>query len=248
MTEVRPTAPRFGCTRDGGDRFERRRAWCWRPTSPACSASSTPHPASATTTGGRGSPRCGTAPPFVVQRLWLDRPVNAGPRGVPRDGRATAAGQCQRAGALRAGGAQLVAPHRRLRGRTALLRRHATADDRARPPAEPGCTSSTRRPRTRGIVDERVLCRSDCPRFAPGDFAGRPTVATPHRRSCSGRRRYPHRPAGGVDGARRHDRLVGGQPAAERTSGWPDTPCTPCPPRAGPALLRGSRAGEAAAR
>ena len=32
-----------------------------------------------------------------------------------------------------------------------------------------------------GIVDERVLCRSDCPRFAPGDHAARPTVATFHR-------------------------------------------------------------------
>ena len=29
------------------------------------------------------------------------------------------------------------------------------------------------------IVDERVVCRSDCPRFAPGDHAERPTVATP---------------------------------------------------------------------
>ena len=30
------------------------------------------------------------------------------------------------------------------------------------------------------IVDERVLSRSDCPRFAPGDHAARPTVTTPH--------------------------------------------------------------------
>src|SRR5262249_51762468 len=30
------------------------------------------------------------------------------------------------------------------------------------------------------IVHERVLMRSDCPRFAPGDHASRPTVATPH--------------------------------------------------------------------
>jgi isorenieratene synthase len=31
-----------------------------------------------------------------------------------------------------------------------------------------------------GIVEERVLYRDDCPRFAPGDHAARPTVATPH--------------------------------------------------------------------
>lgn len=30
------------------------------------------------------------------------------------------------------------------------------------------------------VVGERVLCRQDCPRFAPGDFARRPGVATPY--------------------------------------------------------------------
>jgi isorenieratene synthase len=32
------------------------------------------------------------------------------------------------------------------------------------------------------IVDERLLHRGDCPRFAPGDFADRPTVRTPDPR------------------------------------------------------------------
>jgi isorenieratene synthase len=32
------------------------------------------------------------------------------------------------------------------------------------------------------IVDERLLRRADCPRFAPGDFADRPTVQTPDSR------------------------------------------------------------------
>ncbi len=45
----------------------------------------------------------GTAPPFVVQRLWLDRPVRADRARVPRHGRASAAGQCQRARTLRTG-------------------------------------------------------------------------------------------------------------------------------------------------
>ena len=35
---------------------------------------------------------------------------------------------------------------------------------------------------TASIVDERVLLRGDCPRFAPGDFAERPTVRTPDPR------------------------------------------------------------------
>src|SRR3546814_9942795 len=29
-----------------------------------------------------------------------------------------------------------------------------------------------------GVVHESTLCRSDCPRLGPGDFANRPTVAT----------------------------------------------------------------------
>jgi isorenieratene synthase len=32
------------------------------------------------------------------------------------------------------------------------------------------------------IVDERLLRRDDCPRFAPGDFANRPGVTTPESR------------------------------------------------------------------
>jgi carotenoid phi-ring synthase / carotenoid chi-ring synthase len=32
------------------------------------------------------------------------------------------------------------------------------------------------------IVDERLVRRGDCPRFAPGDFARRPTVRTPDPR------------------------------------------------------------------
>jgi carotenoid phi-ring synthase / carotenoid chi-ring synthase len=37
-------------------------------------------------------------------------------------------------------------------------------------------------PETSGarVVGERILCRSDCPRLAPGDFAARPGVATFH--------------------------------------------------------------------
>jgi isorenieratene synthase len=32
------------------------------------------------------------------------------------------------------------------------------------------------------VVHEKVLCRNDCPRLAPGDFANRPHVTTPHDR------------------------------------------------------------------
>jgi isorenieratene synthase len=39
-------------------------------------------------------------------------------------------------------------------------------------------------PETTGakVIGERTLFRDDCPRFAPGDFAGRPGVITPHDR------------------------------------------------------------------
>jgi isorenieratene synthase len=30
------------------------------------------------------------------------------------------------------------------------------------------------------VVEERLLCRNDCPRFGPGEFVARPEVATPH--------------------------------------------------------------------
>ena len=46
----------------------------------------------------------GTAPPFVVQRLWLDRPVQADRSAFLGTGGRPAAGQCQRARTLRTGG------------------------------------------------------------------------------------------------------------------------------------------------
>ena len=153
----------------------------------ACSASSTLRPGSETTDWRARIAALGTAPPFVVQRLWLDRPVERGPCAVPRDGRPATAGQCQRARALRAGsGRSGPRAHRRLGRRAAFLRRDRRQhDDLRRPAAAPDCTSSTRRPATREVVDERVLCRSDCPRFAPGDHAARPTVDhSASRRRC----------------------------------------------------------------
>ena len=108
-------------------------------------------------------------------------PAGAGrPGAVPRDGRATAAGQCQRARTLRTGSEGVVRPHRRLRRRAALV-----LGDRDRPTTSatacsPGSMSCIPKSEDAKIVHERVLSRGDCPRFAPGDHAARPTVATPH--------------------------------------------------------------------
>lgn len=123
----------------------------------------------------------GTAPPFVVLRLWLDRPVRrdraafVGTGGrEPLDNISVleryereAAQWCSRTGG------SVVELH-------AYSVRDADADVRA------GLIARMHElyPETANasIVAERLLRRDDCPRFAPGDFADRPTVSTPDPR------------------------------------------------------------------
>lgn len=119
-----------------------------------------------------------TAAPFVVQRLWLDLPVNAdraaflGTGGRPPLDNVSVLDRYER---------EAVDWARRTGGSVVELHSYAVHDD----------TDLTGRlldrlhelyPETRSanIVAERVLTRADCPRFAPGDFAARPTVGTPH--------------------------------------------------------------------
>ena len=92
-----------------------------------------------------------------------------------------------------------------------------------------------------------MLCRNDCPRFAPGDFAGRPRRRHAAPAAGAGRRRHPHRPAGGVDGTRRHHRVVGREPAARAASASRGTPCRPCRPRAARRCCAGLPAAKGAA-
>jgi isorenieratene synthase len=123
--------------------------------------------------------RLGTAPPFVVQRLWLDRPVNAdraaflGTGGLPPLDNVSVLDRYEREAASwarRRGGSVVELHSYAVTGpldRDAMTRRlheiyPETADAR--------------------VVGEKVLTRNDCPRFAPGDFAERPTVATPQER------------------------------------------------------------------
>ena len=72
----------------------------------------------------------------------------------------------------------MVRPYRRLGARVARLLRDRTGDD-----VRDALVARMHElyPETVGatIVDERRLHRADCPRFAPGDFAQRPTVQTP---------------------------------------------------------------------
>jgi len=100
------------------------------------------------------------APPFVVLRLWLDRPVRA-----------------DRAPFMGTGG-------RRTGGSVVELHAYSVTDPDAVVRDELLARMHELYPETAGasIVDERLLRREDCPRFAPGDFVRRPAVLTPEPR------------------------------------------------------------------
>lgn len=125
----------------------------------------------------------GTAPPFVVLRLWLDRPVDADRAAfVGTGGREpldnvsvldryeTEAAQW----AHRSGGS-VVELH-------AYSVPESDRDDTVRDGLIKRMYELYRETVGAKIVDERLLRNADCPRFAPGDFADRPTVATPDPR------------------------------------------------------------------
>ena len=123
--------------------------------------------------------KLGSAPPFVVHRLWLDRKVNSeraafmGTGGLPPLDNVSVLERYEREAAQwtgRTGGSvvelhsyAVTAPHDDLRGQL-VGRLHELYPE-------------TRRAT---VVGEKVLCHNDCPRFAPGDFADRPGVTTPH--------------------------------------------------------------------
>lgn len=119
------------------------------------------------------------APPFVVQRLWLDAPVNAdrppflGTGGLEPVDNISVVSRYEREAAewARAHDGSVVEVHSYsvvdptsggLREKM-LGRLHQLYPETARA----------------GIMAERMLFKQDCPLFAPGSFAGRPTVETP---------------------------------------------------------------------
>ena len=119
-----------------------------------------------------------TAPPFVVQRLWLDRRVNSdraafmGTGGRPPLDNVSVLERYERQAADWSG---------EVGGSVVELHAYAVTapDDALRDHL--GDRLHELYPETAGanIVGERVLRRNDCPRFAPGDFDRRPTVDTP---------------------------------------------------------------------
>ena len=122
-----------------------------------------------------------TAPPFVVLRLWLDQPVRddrapfVGTGGRPPLDNISVLERYEREAAQWAArtGGSVVELHaysvtdtdEQVRG-ALIARMHELY---------PETVHAT-------IVEERLIRREDCPRFAPGDFERRPTVATPDPR------------------------------------------------------------------
>lgn len=129
------------------------------------------------------------APPFVVQRLWLDRPVDhdrpdfLGTGGLEPIDNISVVSNYEREAAdwARAHGGSVVEVHS-----------YSVAVDAPQSgAADPVLFEGLREkmlarlhqlyPETAraGIVAERILFKQDCPLFSPGSFAQRPTVDTP---------------------------------------------------------------------
>lgn len=121
------------------------------------------------------------APPFVVLRLWLDRPVRSdrapfmGTGGRPPLDNVSVLERYEREAAQWAArtGGSVVELHAYSVVGTDEEARHALVARMHE--LYPETVSAS-------IVDERLLRRDDCPRLAPGDFARRPGVRTPDPR------------------------------------------------------------------
>lgn len=120
----------------------------------------------------------GTAAPFLVRRLWLDRQVRSerpaflGTGGLPPLDNISVLERYEREAADWAdqhGGS--------------VVELHAYSISEDSPEVRKALDSRLYElfPETADarVVHEITLCRNDCPRLAPGDFAGRPGVRTP---------------------------------------------------------------------
>ncbi len=126
------------------------------------------------------------APEFLVHRLWLDRPVDddrpafLGTGSLHPLDNISIVDRYERQArewAQRHGGS-VVELHA-----YALPEPPASDPDRVALQQQIVARLHALYPETAqaGVLGERLLYRRDCPRLGPGDFAERPTVATPHR-------------------------------------------------------------------
>ncbi|MGW4527443.1 hydroxysqualene dehydroxylase [Amycolatopsis sp. NPDC004378] len=122
--------------------------------------------------------RLRTAPPFVVRRLWLDRPVDAtrqaflGTGGLrPLDNISVLDRYEGEAGRWAS----------RRHGSVVELHAYAAGDDTEAVTRDLDRLLHRLYPETAdaGVIGSKTLVREDCPLFPVGGFADRPTVATP---------------------------------------------------------------------
>ncbi|WP_019927771.1 FAD-dependent oxidoreductase [Nocardia sp. BMG111209] len=120
-----------------------------------------------------------TAPPFLVHRLWLDRPVDPNRPAFMATGGLDPLDNVSVLERYEKGAADWARRHH-----GSVVELHAYALD-----PESGADPRDRLrdrlhelyPETADarVLGETTLRRADCPRFAPGDFAGRPSIRTP---------------------------------------------------------------------
>ena len=121
-----------------------------------------------------------TAPPFLVLRLWLDRPVAA---DRPAFAGTAGFGGLDNVSVLERYDAEARAWADRSGGSVVELHAYAVPVGSDAGALRQELLAQLHRlyPETAaaGIVDERCELRSDCPLFPPGGFAGRPGITTP---------------------------------------------------------------------
>ncbi|WP_019854285.1 NAD(P)/FAD-dependent oxidoreductase [Actinopolyspora mortivallis] len=130
----------------------------------------------------RALSRLREAPPFLVSRLWLDRPVR---RDRPAFLGTSGYGPLDNISVLERYERQAARWAGRRGGSVLELHGYALREDVRPRQLRTRMLAELHRiyPETRqaGVIDERHELRADCPLFPPGGFSGRPTVTTPER-------------------------------------------------------------------
>ncbi len=124
-----------------------------------------------------GIARLRTAPPFLVSRLWLDQPVRAERPGFLGT---SGFGPLDNVSVLERFEGQAARWARRTGGSVVELHAYALTTDPEQAKRELLAQLWRVYPETAAatIIDERHEVQADCPLFAPGTFADRPTVIT----------------------------------------------------------------------